>query len=187
MNIHEVSIFLRDFHMKDEVINKLCSFNELLQTLNKNIQRCCYERFVIKLAIAYEGYRFYLPAFLDFRGRIYRCGVIHFHERDLARSMIVIADSNSKDNINKSMDYYTKIRKTLTIAAAYHYKSFVSDEDALKWFYNNINQIDYKLFEYIREAKNPFQFLAFLTSIDMKLDVGPSLLPKTPQQVHIRS
>ena len=32
---------------------------------------------------------FYLPAFLDFRGRIYRSGILHFHERDLARSLIL--------------------------------------------------------------------------------------------------
>ncbi|GKE67436.1 hypothetical protein Tco_1521597 [Tanacetum coccineum] len=29
----------------------------------------------------------FLPAFIDFRGRIYRSGILHFHERDLARSL----------------------------------------------------------------------------------------------------
>ncbi|KAL0386617.1 UNVERIFIED_CONTAM: putative DNA-directed RNA polymerase [Sesamum latifolium] len=41
--------------------------------------------------VSYEGYQFYLPSFIDFRGRIYRSGILHFHERDLARSLIVFA------------------------------------------------------------------------------------------------
>ena len=101
INIKDVSRILRELHMKDEVINKLCSFNELLNTICKNIQRARYEKLIIDLAIAYEGFDFYLPAFLDFRGRIYRCGVLHFHERDLARSLIVFADCKSTDFINK--------------------------------------------------------------------------------------
>lgn len=46
----------------------------------------CVSALVALLASAYEGYQFYLPSFIDFRGRIYRSGILHFHERDLARS-----------------------------------------------------------------------------------------------------
>lgn len=127
MNIRDVSILLREFHMKDEVINKLCSFSELLHTLCKNIQRTRYEKLIINLAIAYDGYHFYLPAFLDFRGRIYRSGILHFHERDLARSLIVFADDKSTGNINIFM-----------AAPAFHYKSFLSVEEALEWFHHEI-------------------------------------------------
>ncbi|PIN11729.1 hypothetical protein CDL12_15666 [Handroanthus impetiginosus] len=76
LNINDVSMLLREFHIQDEVINKLFSFSELLQILYKNIQRSRYESLILKLAKAYEGYKFYLPAFLDFRGRIYRCGIL---------------------------------------------------------------------------------------------------------------
>ena len=94
MNIRDVSPVLRDFHMKDEVIYNKFPFNDLLHTVIKTIQRSRYERLILNLARAYDGYKFYLPAFLDFRGRIYRCGILHFHECDLARSLIVFADHN---------------------------------------------------------------------------------------------
>ncbi|KAL2905158.1 putative DNA-directed RNA polymerase [Bienertia sinuspersici] len=65
-----------------------------------NLQRLCdcarYKDFIFELASAYAGYQLYLPAFLDFRGRIYRCGILHFHERDLARSLIQIDDDGRK-------------------------------------------------------------------------------------------
>jgi DNA-directed RNA polymerase len=57
--------------------------------MDQRIQRARYEKFIIRLASAYDGYTFDLPAFIDFRGRIYRTGILHFHERDLARSLIL--------------------------------------------------------------------------------------------------
>lgn len=166
INIKEVSILLREFYMKDEVIKKLCSFNELLHTLCKNIQRSRYDQLIIKLAMAYDGYKFYLPAFLDFRGRIYRSGVLHFHERDLARSLIVFADSKSIDN-----NYLT-----LFAAAAFHYKSFASVEEALEWCNINLSQNIDNPIVYAREAKRPFQFLAHIIGIFAnKLNVHTSI------------
>nr|UYK51799.1 hypothetical protein [Paphiopedilum micranthum] len=156
ININEVSILLRKF-MKDEEILKF-RFNELLHTLCKNIQRARYEKLMIKLAIAYEGSNFYLPAFLDFRGRIYRCGILHFHERDLARSLIVFSD-------NKSMD--TKQTETMMSAAAFHYKSFVSVEESLEWFRSNLNIISQNIPDVALEAKRPFQFLANLIGLTL--------------------
>lgn len=44
--------------MNDEVIKSLFSFNELFQTL----WRARYDQFVIELALAYDGYHFFLPA-----------------------------------------------------------------------------------------------------------------------------
>lgn len=160
MNLLEVSTLLRESHMKDEVIRKFFSYSYLLNTLSKNIQRSRYERLIINLANAYDGYKFYLPAFLDFRGRIYRSGVLHFHERDLARSMIVFADSKSSDDDESSKVLYRYLE-----SIAFHYKSFVSDEEASVWSReylikilssDNLNQ----LIEDARDAKHPFQFLA---------------------------
>ncbi len=55
------------------------------------------------MAKAYDGYRFYLPAFLNFRGRIYRCDIFHFHERNFARSLIHIAIADDKTtNVNNN-------------------------------------------------------------------------------------
>lgn len=161
MNIKDVSNLLREFHMKDEVIKKLCSFSELLRTLSKNIQRSRYENLIMKLAQAYDGYHFYLPAFLDFRGRIYRSGVLHFHERDLARSLIVFADFKSQG---------TSDDKTNFEAAAFHYKSFDSVDDGLDWFSNDFfsQRGSPDVFMYAREAKRPFQFHAHLMALVSK-------------------
>lgn len=156
LNIKDVSSLLRKFHTEDKVINQLCSFSELLHTLCKNIQRSRYENLIIKLAIAYEGFHFDLPAFLDFRGRIYRCGVLHFHERDLARSLIVFADREPTGEINSN---------ALFAAAAFHYKSFVSLGEALEWVDNNLSQIGENPIAYAREAKRPFQFIANIIGI----------------------
>jgi sulfatase maturation enzyme AslB (radical SAM superfamily) len=157
LNIKDASDLLREFYMKDEVIKELCSFSELLHTLSKNIQRSRYETFIIKLAKAYDGYHFYLPAFLDFRGRIYRSGILHFHERDLARSLIVFADS-------KYMDY-EKRGVTFAAATAFHYKSFVSVEDSLEWLDKNADDIGYHILDYAQDAKHPFQFISYINSI----------------------
>ncbi|XP_022974959.1 uncharacterized protein LOC111473779 [Cucurbita maxima] len=131
MNIRDVSPILRDFHMKDEEIYNEFSFNDLLHTVIKTIQRSRYERLILNLARAYDGYKFYLPAFLDFRGRIYRCGILHFHECDLARSLIVFADHN-------------------------HQKEEIKLD-----FINDFNNKDNKIIsQNITLAKRPFQFAA---------------------------
>ena len=48
MNVKEISIFLKKFHRKDEIINKLYSFCELLQTVCKNIKHARYEHLIKK-------------------------------------------------------------------------------------------------------------------------------------------
>jgi hypothetical protein len=158
LNIKEASFLLREFYMKDEIIKKFYSFSELLDLLNKDIQRSSYERLIINLAIAYDGYHFYLPAFLDFRGRIYRCGILHFHERDLARSLIIFADSNSN---SKSMD--NELFERYITAIAFHYKSFESVNAALMLFSKDFfsKSLDYHI-AFAQKAKHPFQFLANL-------------------------
>lgn len=154
LNFLKASDLLREFHMKDEVIKKLCSFSELLQTLNKNIQCARYEYLIIKLAMAYDGYHFYLPAFLDFRGRIYRSGILHFHERDLARSLILFAGTKFEEPISDKNIY--KIME----ATAFHYKKFTTVNDASNWFANNHFKIKNYTIDFAREAKHPFQFMA---------------------------
>ena len=169
LNVKGASYLLREFYLKDEVIKTLCSFSELLQTLYKNIQRSRYENFIIKLAIAYNGYTFYLPAFLDFRGRIYRCGSLHFHERDLARSLIVFSDSNSSDFQFMSQND----RDKFIAATAFHYKSFVSVKESVDFLKQNKNDIKNDPFGYISKAKHPFQFFSHLPSLfDLNIDAG---------------
>ena len=60
--------------------------------LVKKIHASNYEQYLLKLAEALNGYFFYLPAFRDLRGLNYRFGPLHFHERDLVRSLIIFAE-----------------------------------------------------------------------------------------------
>nr|GFA10188.1 DNA polymerase-like [Tanacetum cinerariifolium] len=77
------------------------------------------------MADAFRGYDFYMPAFIDFRGRIYQSGILHFHERDLARNLIIFSDPN----FHKSLDIY----EILLTASAFHFKYFKSIAVAQEW------------------------------------------------------
>ncbi|KAK1379052.1 hypothetical protein POM88_025796 [Heracleum sosnowskyi] len=55
----------------------------------KLIQQCSFEGFILRLAKAYDGYNIDFPTFLDFRGRVYRSGIFHFHQCGFARSLIL--------------------------------------------------------------------------------------------------
>lgn len=168
INILEVSGKLRDLYMNNEYMKANFTYNELLLVLQKDIQCARYESLIFDLARAYEGYSFYLPAFLDFRGRIYRCGLLHFHERDLSKSLIQFVESSHYD-------------ESVAIAATcFQFKSFKSDADALRWHKNllsyllhekgvyagagSYNSKDSKsadqLIQISAKAKHPFQFLS---------------------------
>lgn len=72
--------------------NKKFKFNNLVAILDNRIQGARHEQFIIRLVRAYQDYGFDFPAFIDFRGRIYRTGVFNFHERDFVKSLILKID-----------------------------------------------------------------------------------------------
>lgn len=164
INIMEVSGKLRELYMKNEYIKENFTYSELLLTLQKDIQRSRYEKMIFDLAYAYEGYSFYLPAFLDFRGRIYRSGVLHFHERDLSRSLIQFVGSTSID------------KEVALGALCFQFKSFKSVKEAGNWLEQTLDELQYEkkclldktldsrsaklLTEKAAQAKHPFQFLS---------------------------
>ncbi|NP_063983.1 orf329 (mitochondrion) [Beta vulgaris subsp. vulgaris] len=81
---------IRDLRSKEsENFQKTYTLNSIVHILEYNIQRARYEQNVLEMAYAYRGFRIYLPAAIDFRGRIYRTGILHFHERDLSRSLLL--------------------------------------------------------------------------------------------------
>ncbi|KAH0687275.1 hypothetical protein KY284_017828 [Solanum tuberosum] len=86
---------LRDAFLKYENKGSI-TYQSVLDVFLADVQRARYEDFILDIASAYAGYSFYLPAFVDFRGRIYRSGVLHFHERDIARSLIVFSKRTVK-------------------------------------------------------------------------------------------
>lgn len=160
VNVNDVIDIVRDFYMADEAMKKICSFSEVLQAICKDIQSARYEDSVIKLSSAYEGYKLYLPAFLDFRGRIYRSGSLHFHERDLARSLILFADAPVGEVNNDD------IKERVRTSTAFHYDSFPTIEKAKKWIQLNSRNIRLNEDSSIYECKRPFQFLAFFLGIN---------------------
>lgn len=140
------------------------------------------------MASAYAGYTFYIPAFLDFRGRIYRSGILHFHERDLARSLILFdAKEFLKKNkfvlaphVIQEMLYYYRA------AGGFHYNSFSTNPiDSANKFFKDVEKCvveemgdiqkdswredgfccDSAIVITSAEAKNPFQWMMFLWGI----------------------
>lgn len=169
LDIQKVTDKLRECYL-EEGMHKVCKYNDILNLFLKCIQRSRYELFIIDMASAYNGYKFYLPAFLDFRGRIYRSGVLHFHERDLARSLIVFSYKNSSDIEDSSQDSSNKIilrNLYLKGGAAFHFKKFYSYVSAHKWYDDEINQInDVDLINLALEAKDPYQFISKVITIE---------------------
>ncbi|XP_050217544.1 probable DNA-directed RNA polymerase [Mercurialis annua] len=177
VNIKEVSDILRNLYYqnKDLMMNViLCE--KLVNTLHKNIQQARSETFIINLASAYDGLQFYLPAFIDFRGRIYRAGVLHFHERALARCLIQFS---AKSKMDESA-YDSQAENILTTSAAFMFKKFKTLECANKWWSNAVEQIgdsDTRLIEYIKKekAKSPLLFISKYLSLSYKKDIILSL------------
>lgn len=164
INIADVLDKLRSHHMQDAVISKMFSFSDLVSSLLKNIQRARYENFLFKLASAYEGYKFDLPAFLDFRGRIYRSGVLHFHERDLARSLILFAGKVPTEAV-RGEEWCAAF-----ISASFHHhahRTLVAASDWISSVYNSNKAYEEYYFESIaaRGAKRPFQFLSTIIGL----------------------
>lgn len=100
--------------------NEELSFASVWSVLDKRIQQARYEQYILKLARAYAGSTMYFPAFIDFRGRISRSGILHFHERDLVRSLLCF----SKVPSEMSQYHYELGFRIMKEAAAYHYRAF---------------------------------------------------------------
>lgn len=164
LNICDAINQLRTCYLEDDALMKVCSFQDLLKEFLSRAQRARYEVFIMKLASAYSGYRFYLPAFLDLRGRINRSGVLHFHERDLARSLIVFSTIPSSESSNSNMEEDPdKNLQILCAAAAFHYKKFISYEDASEWYSEHhelFQSSDESLIKFAVDASHPCQFIS---------------------------
>src|SRR5688572_10724914 len=83
----EGTVRLKHHYLNDKEMKKYFSLKDLINIWIKNIQSACYEQYILKLADALQNYNLYFPTFLDFRGRNYRYGPFHYHERDLVRSL----------------------------------------------------------------------------------------------------
>lgn len=169
LNVTKAIDLLRMSYLEDPSLMNVCNYQNLVKEFMKRIQRARYETFIINLASAYEGYRFYLPAFLDFRGRIYRSGALHFHERDLARSLIVFSDTPNDNFQLDSDEKKDNVYMVLSSAAAFHYKKFISYDDAHQWYLDQksvINSSDESLIQLAVAASDPYQFISKVLCIE---------------------
>ncbi|XP_073313488.1 probable DNA-directed RNA polymerase [Primulina huaijiensis] len=130
VNLKEAYDYLRISYFKNNAIQKVCGLSFLFKDLATRLQAARYEDSIIRLASAYDDYIFYLPAFMDFRGRIYRSGILHFHERDLAKSLIVFAYNHQEVNNLLENDIVAS-------SAAFKYKKFSLYDEALQWYKDN--------------------------------------------------
>jgi len=156
-------------------------FSELATILDKQVQRARYEEFLLKLATALSSYKFWFPAFVDFRGRIYRTGYLNFHERDLARSLLLFSyweypalESEVKIPIELSDLRY----RSLVCAAYAHYKTPTSVTESYEW----LNQHGFTssdpsavspgtIIDLASKSKNPFLFIAHVIRLK-RLHIG---------------
>lgn len=163
INMTTACLRLREYYFHSASLKKNARLEDLLSEFQKRVQRARYEDFVIRLASAYEGYTFYLPAFMDFRGRIYRAGVLHFHERDLSKSLIQFG-GREYPNTPLCRDLYSD----LTRAAAFKYQKFTSNQEASQWYKLNKQKWDNKpgaLIQFAAGASDPFQFMSKVLSM----------------------
>lgn len=82
---------------------------------------------------------------------------MHFHERDLARSLILFADNHQEASSELAKD------QVFECSAAFKYKKFFSFDDALHWYKENQSIMyasDESLMRFAQEASDPFQFIA---------------------------
>ncbi|KAL3529530.1 hypothetical protein ACH5RR_008852 [Cinchona calisaya] len=90
--------------------------------------------------------------------RIYRSGILHFHERDLARSLIVFANNHQEEEGSNQ-----SAKDIVASAAAFKYKKFYLYDEALQWYKENQSLIyasDESLISFAKGASAPFQFIA---------------------------
>ncbi|XP_022849119.1 uncharacterized protein LOC111371393 [Olea europaea var. sylvestris] len=169
LNVSKSIDLLRMSYVEDPSLMKVCNYQNLVKEFMKRIQRARYETFIINLVSAYEGYRFYLPSFLDFHGRIYRSGILHFHERDLARSLIVFSNTPSDNFQLDSDEKKDNVYMVLSSAATFHYKKFISYDDPHQWYLDQkslINSSDESLIHFAIAAREPYQFISKVLCIE---------------------
>jgi DNA-directed RNA polymerase len=66
------------------------------------------------------------------RGRIYRTGIWHFHERDFARSLILFSTPQQTNETTSNV--FLELLNLLYCSIANHYQSLKRDLEALEWF-----------------------------------------------------
>jgi len=83
---------LRKAYDKNQEVKSVTTFQTLLSTLSKHLSQAYQQDQILTIATLFKGYTLYLPAFMDFRGRIYHRSK-DLHGNDLTRSLLLFATS----------------------------------------------------------------------------------------------
>lgn len=156
--LHVLTNNIKDLEQKD--IENVLSHNSKYY-LNKNI---------LELAIIFENVKFYLPSFMDFRGRIYPYPhYLNYQGVDIARSLIEFAKGCDINDNNIEVIYQylanTAGKSKLTIKSKI--KWAINFIENLNFQGNNLNNlfIDPKVKEIIENNDESGQFLSVLTNL----------------------
>ena len=102
------------------------------------MQRARFEQALLTRA----GYDIDFPAFFDFRGRISRTGMLHFHERDLAKSLISFP-YGEKSNLLVGGKHASPVSRWLVEqAVGLHHHSFDTREKASDWTRSIVERVE---------------------------------------------
>jgi hypothetical protein len=80
-------------------------------------------------------------SYINWRGRNYRHGPFHFHERDLVRSLIIFDESDDSAAHTINSDVGDRILHNFLISAAYHKSKFGVYQEALDFISKIIEDV----------------------------------------------
>ncbi|WOL04761.1 hypothetical protein Cni_G13483 [Canna indica] len=132
VNLKDVFDLLRKYYYQDKAIKGASSLGALLNELAIRVQKA----------------------------RIYRSGILHFHERDLARSLIIFAHNHQEEEEGSNQS----AKDIVASAAAFKYKKFDLYDEALQWYKEKqsvLHASDESLISFAKDASDPFQFIAY--------------------------
>jgi hypothetical protein len=73
--------------------------------------------------------------------RIYRSGFLHFHERDLAKSLLLFAINPTDDCVPLTMEETLLAKEIIYVSAASHFKSFSSLSESINGYAYDMKQL----------------------------------------------
>ena len=128
---HALTDSIKDVNLSDIIKKEIISHNSKYELY----------RFIISLAIIYDSVTFYLPTFMDFRGRIYSIvSYLNYQGEDFAKSILEFGRGCFIDNTN--------VVYVLQFLANTAGKSKLSIKNKEKWaiqFINDLNVLPKKL------------------------------------------
>lgn len=165
------SIFFKGFNKLHPLTNKIdqLQLHEIKSILSHN-SKYYLNKNILEIAIIFENTSFYLPSFMDFRGRIYSYpSYLEYQGVDIARCLIEFAEGCEINDNNIDVVY-----QYLANTAG---KSKLTIKNKIKWAINFINKLNFNskdinnifiepmVKNIISESEDAGQFLSVLTSL----------------------